>query len=90
MSDVRGVMYDKDVVWVNVPGCFNRVNLVGRLFIVEIFEEFGFTNTWPDPLGAKGQRMVLDLQDAKRSPRRPSGPDATSCIFSASLPKFSL
>ena len=46
-------MYDKDVVWVNVSGCFNRGNLVGRFFIVELFGEFGFTNTWPDPLGAK-------------------------------------
>ncbi|KAH9012969.1 NUC121 domain-containing protein [Lactarius deliciosus] len=26
MSDVGGVMYDKDAVWVNVPGSFTRVN----------------------------------------------------------------
>ena len=34
MSDVGGVMYDKDAVWVNVPGSFTRGNLDGRHFIV--------------------------------------------------------
>ena len=31
MSDVGGVMYDKDAVWVNVPGSFTRGNVDGRL-----------------------------------------------------------
>ena len=34
MSDVGGVMYDKDAVWVNVPGSFTRGNLDGTLYIV--------------------------------------------------------
>lgn len=32
MSDVGGVMYDKDAVWVNVPGNFTRGNTDGALF----------------------------------------------------------
>lgn len=30
MSDVGGVMYDKDAVWVNVPGSFTRGNTDGE------------------------------------------------------------
>jgi ribosome biogenesis protein BMS1 len=30
MSDVGGVVYDKDAVWVNVPGCFTRGNEDGK------------------------------------------------------------
>jgi ribosome biogenesis protein BMS1 len=30
MSDVGGVMYDKDAVWVNVPGSFSKGNTDGR------------------------------------------------------------
>lgn len=30
MSDVGGVMYDKDAVWVNVPGSFTRGNTDGK------------------------------------------------------------
>lgn len=29
MSDVGGVMYDKDAVWINVPGSFTRGNAQG-------------------------------------------------------------
>ena len=29
MSDVGGVMYDKDAVWINVPGSFTRGNAEG-------------------------------------------------------------
>ena len=35
MSDVGGVMYDKDAVWVNVPGSFTRGNLDGKLYCFE-------------------------------------------------------
>ena len=31
MSDVGGVMYDKDAVWVNVPGSFTRGNADGEV-----------------------------------------------------------
>lgn len=30
MSDVGGVVYDKDAVWVNVPGSFSRGNPDGK------------------------------------------------------------
>lgn len=32
MSDVGGVMYDKDAVWINVPGSFSRGNVDGKPF----------------------------------------------------------
>jgi hypothetical protein len=52
-------MYEKDAIWVNVPGNFTRGNLDGRLFIVEFILEFRFTNaSWPLPLG-EGERMVM-------------------------------
>ena len=34
MSDVGGVMYDKDAVWVNVPGSFTRGNVDGKLYCI--------------------------------------------------------
>jgi len=37
MSDVGGVMYDKDAVWINVPGSFTRGNADGELRKVLIF-----------------------------------------------------
>lgn len=30
MSDIGGVMYDKDAVWINVPGSFTRGNADGN------------------------------------------------------------
>lgn len=36
MSDVGGVMYDKDAVWVNVPGSFTRGNLDGVLIVLNL------------------------------------------------------
>ncbi|KAG9102106.1 Glycoside hydrolase 2 (Mannanase, beta-galactosidase) [Ceratobasidium sp. 370] len=47
MSDVGGVMYDKDAVYINVPGSFTRKG------------ENGEENV---PQG-EGERMVMDLQD---------------------------
>ena len=42
---------------VNVPGSFIRGNLDGRLFIVDFFGEFRFTNTsWPD-LQGEGEQI---------------------------------
>ena len=34
MSDVGGIMYDKDAVWVNVPGSFSRDNNDGEIHMV--------------------------------------------------------
>lgn len=36
MSDVGGVMYDKDAVWINVPGSFTRGNAEGALGMCSI------------------------------------------------------
>ncbi|KAH7337205.1 hypothetical protein B0J17DRAFT_600178 [Rhizoctonia solani] len=47
MSDVGGVMYDKDAVYINVPGNFTRKGEGG--------EEIGAQG--------EGERMVMDLQD---------------------------
>ncbi|KDN41634.1 hypothetical protein RSAG8_07312, partial [Rhizoctonia solani AG-8 WAC10335] len=47
MSDVGGVMYDKDAVYINVPGNFTRKGEDG--------EEFGAQG--------EGEKMVMDLQD---------------------------
>ncbi|KAG5221114.1 DUF663-domain-containing protein [Salix suchowensis] len=47
MSDVGGVVYDKDAVYVNVPGSFTRGNADASRAV---------------PQG-EGERMVMDLQD---------------------------
>ncbi|CAE6498571.1 unnamed protein product [Rhizoctonia solani] len=47
MSDVGGVMYDKDAVYINVPGNFTRKGEDG--------EEAG--------IQGEGEKMVMDLQD---------------------------
>lgn len=35
MSDIGGLMYDKDSVWINVPGNFTRRPVDGRLFLMD-------------------------------------------------------
>ncbi|CAE7070019.1 unnamed protein product [Rhizoctonia solani] len=47
MSDVGGIMYDKDAVYINVPGNFTRQGETG--------EEIGAQG--------EGEKMVMDLQD---------------------------
>jgi ribosome biogenesis protein BMS1 len=47
MSDLGGVMYDQDAVWVNVPGNFTR----------------GEDGRPGSGAGGEGERMVMDLQD---------------------------
>ncbi|KAI9568344.1 hypothetical protein HD554DRAFT_2099654 [Boletus coccyginus] len=47
MSDVGGLMYDKDSVWINVPGNFTRAPADAPHLV---------------PQG-EGERMVIDLQD---------------------------
>ena len=53
----------KDAVCVNAPGSFTRGNLDGKLFIVEFFIEFRFTNTSLAVFQGEGHRMVMDFQD---------------------------
>lgn len=37
MSDVGGVMYDKDAVYINVPGSFSRENAEGKETLLYLF-----------------------------------------------------
>ncbi len=39
MSDVGGVMYDKDAVYINVPGSFTRGNIDGEFATIFIFHQ---------------------------------------------------
>ena len=52
----------KMLFWANVPGSFTRGNLDGKLFIVEFFIEFRFTNTSLAVSQGEGHRMVMDFQ----------------------------
>lgn len=56
LADVGGVMYDKDAVYINVPGSFTRQQVSLDENGDEIEEE-------EMPFGP-GERMVMDLQDA--------------------------
>ncbi|KAI9315305.1 hypothetical protein BX666DRAFT_1961353 [Dichotomocladium elegans] len=57
MSDVGGVMYDKDAVYINVPGNFTKKSaLAPSEQSTEADEEL--------PKG-QGEKMVMDLQDAQ-------------------------
>lgn len=65
MSDVGGVMYDKDAVYINVPGNYTK-----KSALVPTEGEQGEqqqqqqAEEQPKPAGS-GERMVMDLQDAK-------------------------
>ena len=64
MSDVGGVMYDKDAVWVNVPGSFTRGNADGkgpRLSLYSCADESPLA-----PQG-EGEQMVMDLQEVNET-----------------------
>lgn len=63
MSDVGGVMYDKDAVYINVPGSFSREG-VGES--VSKPESGPSTDLVSAPQG-EGEQMVMDLQEATRT-----------------------
>ncbi|KAG0175577.1 Glycoside hydrolase 2 (Mannanase, beta-galactosidase) [Apophysomyces sp. BC1034] len=60
MSDVGGVMYDKDAVYINVPGNFTKKSALAP----SEHEEGEEVEDDMEPAGP-GEKMVLDLQDAK-------------------------
>lgn len=63
MSDVGGVMYDKDAVYINVPGNFTKKSALAPAPALEDGQE---AEEHHDPVPAgEGERMVLDLQDAQ-------------------------
>jgi len=55
MSDVGGILFDKDAVYVNVPGNFTRKR---DLDGAELSDDDGV---------GEGERMVMDLQDAQHT-----------------------
>ncbi|KAE8257756.1 hypothetical protein A4X13_0g2140 [Tilletia indica] len=55
MSDVGGILFDKDAVYVNVPGSFTRKR-------GQDGEELS-----DDEEVGEGERMIMDLQDAQRT-----------------------
>jgi ribosome biogenesis protein BMS1 len=61
MSDVGGVVYDKDAVWVNVPGSFTRGNGDGKRLFIWIYIRV-IHKSCAVPQG-EGEQMVMDLQD---------------------------
>src|SRR6266550_1173868 len=62
MSDVGGVMYDKDAVWINVPGSFTRGNAEGALHVYFMVFSSMLIVCSAVPQG-EGEQMVMDLQD---------------------------
>ncbi|KAI9469829.1 MAG: hypothetical protein EXX96DRAFT_532050 [Benjaminiella poitrasii] len=70
MSDVGGVMYDKDAVYINVPGHFTKKSAYAPSELTK--EEGGEKEDdednnsaqQPIPYGA-GEKLVMDLQDAQ-------------------------
>ncbi|KAI8146829.1 hypothetical protein BJV82DRAFT_600037 [Fennellomyces sp. T-0311] len=62
MSDVGGVMYDKDAVYINVPGHFTKKSALAPSERQEGEEEQD--EAYDTPAGP-GEKMVMDLQDAQ-------------------------
>jgi ribosome biogenesis protein BMS1 len=64
MSDVGGVMYDKDAVWVNVPGSFTRGDPDGEG--PQSSPYFSADQSRLAPQG-EGEQMVMDLQEVNET-----------------------
>lgn len=64
MSDVGGVMYDKDAVYINVPGNFTKKSALGVRGGEEGSDEESEEEEQPTLHGI-GEKMVMSLQDAK-------------------------
>ncbi|ORY95061.1 hypothetical protein BCR43DRAFT_495075 [Syncephalastrum racemosum] len=84
MSDVGGVMYDKDAVYINVPGNFTKKSALAPAPAPEEGQEQEEQHHDPIPAG-EGERMVLDLQDA-RDTLASQLADSELRIFSHSAP----
>ncbi|KAI8809900.1 hypothetical protein BJ742DRAFT_852387 [Cladochytrium replicatum] len=77
MSDVGGIMYDKDAIYINVPGNFSRKKQDDGNDADSADEESG-------PAGV-GEKMVFDLQDAKMTLADQMGQSSIR-VFSDSAP----
>lgn len=72
MSDVAGILYDKDAVYINVPGVFTRKKKDDENNIKEIGHNSDSENdgsedeeTQVQAEPTQGEKLVMDLQDAK-------------------------
>ena len=64
MSDVGGVIYDKDAVWINVPGNFTRDETSGMDCSSAHSAGHSTNNiSTSTVVRGEGERMVIDLQD---------------------------
>ncbi|CDH50760.1 gtp binding protein [Lichtheimia corymbifera JMRC:FSU:9682] len=80
MSDVGGVMYDKDAVYINVPGHFTKKSALAPAERQEGAEE-----EHDDTPAGPGEKMVMDLQDAQDTLAARLA-DSELRIFSGSAP----
>lgn len=65
MSDVGGVLYDKDAVYINVPGSFTRGNTDGAY--TSCRKCTYSANECPIVPQGEGERMVMDLQEVNET-----------------------
>jgi len=65
MSDVGGVMYDKDAVYINVPGNFTKKSALGVRGGEEGSDEESEEEQELPAQHGIGEKMVMSLQDAK-------------------------
>lgn len=79
MSDVGGVMYDKDAVYINVPGHFTKKSAYAPS---ELNEE---QPDEPMPALGTGEKLVMNLQDAQDT-LASQLEDSELRIFSSSAP----
>ncbi|KAG0364728.1 hypothetical protein BC939DRAFT_508886 [Gamsiella multidivaricata] len=68
MSDVGGIMYDKDAVYINVPGSFTKKSQIAKSTVTggngSSDEEQEEDEEEQDYEKGQGERMVMNLQDA--------------------------
>ncbi|KAI9254273.1 hypothetical protein BY458DRAFT_579990 [Sporodiniella umbellata] len=84
MSDVGGVMYDKDAVYINVPGHFTKKSAYAPAEIKEGEEEEEEEEAEQIPYGT-GEKLVMNLQDAEDT-LSAQLQDSEFRIFSGSTP----
>ncbi|KAI8390979.1 uncharacterized protein BYT42DRAFT_555079 [Radiomyces spectabilis] len=84
MSDVGGVMYDKDAVYINVPGTFTKKSALAPIERKNGEEAEEESDDEVQPAGL-GEKMVMDLQDVQDTLASQLA-DSELRIFSGSAP----
>ncbi|CAG8503303.1 7604_t:CDS:10, partial [Diversispora eburnea] len=67
MSDVGGVMYDKDAVYIDVLGSFTKKNIITTNTTNDIGDGDDNKNDEIEILQGPGEKMVMELQDASET-----------------------